>query len=110
VNFRSKKSRLCRVALSWLLSVSFAIHFLYPEFAMIGVVDQSRIVALDRLKARADERFDGKDNTSEDLALHRGAGVLSFGLSLSALRFDFKQNPRTWPVLGTGIERSPPSV
>ena len=108
--FRSKNSRLSRVALSWLLSVSFAIYFLYPEFAMVGVVDQSRIVALDRLKARANENFDRKYSTSGDLALHRGAGVLSFGLSLSALRFDFKQNLRTWPVLGTGIERSPPSV
>jgi hypothetical protein len=51
-----------------------------------------------------------KHKARVQLALHTSAGDLSFGFSLSFLRFDFKQNLRTWPVLATGIERSPPSA
>ena len=76
---------------------------------MDGIVDQSRAVAPERIKARSDDLFRSKHNAPEDLALRSAAG-LSFVRSLSQLRFDFKQNLRTWPVLATGIERSPPSV
>ena len=43
------------------------------------------------------------------LALNKTATNLSFVFSLSLLRFDFKQNLRTWPILANNIARSPPS-
>ena len=43
------------------------------------------------------------------LALNKAATNLSFVFSLSLLRFDFKQNLRTWPILANNIARSPPA-
>jgi hypothetical protein len=98
------------VALTYLLLVGFGLFFLHPKFLMVGIVDQSRIVAPERIKTRTDETLSDKHMTAADLALNRSAAGLSFGFSSSFLRFDFKQNLHTWPVVATGIERSPPSV
>jgi hypothetical protein len=77
---------------------------------MDGIVEQGRIVAPEKTKTRIDDPFRGKHNGPADLAINKSASGLSFGSSLSLLRFDFKQNLRTWPVLSNGIERSPPSL
>jgi hypothetical protein len=110
VHRNAKKSRHRRVALSFVLSVAFAIFFLCPYYVMIGIVDQSRTVAVEKIKTRTDDTFSGKHNPPRDAALNQTAAGLSSGIALSRVRFDFKQNLRTWPVLAAGIERSPPSA
>lgn len=106
--FCGVKIRCHRVVLACLLLAGFALLFLYPERSPVGIVDQSRVVAPERIKTRTDGPLGEKHKGPAQLALHTSAGDLSFGFSLSFLRFDFKQNLRTWPVLATGIERSPP--
>jgi hypothetical protein len=110
VRLISKHARHGRVAWPYLLLVSCAVFFLHPEFSIVGIVDQGRIVAPDRVMTRGDDSLGGKRTGLGNLSLNRGAAGLSFGLSQSLLRFDFKQNLRIWPVLATGIERSPPAA
>jgi hypothetical protein len=43
------------------------------------------------------------------LALNKTATDLSFVFSLSLLRFDFKQDLRTWPILANDFARAPPA-
>jgi hypothetical protein len=102
--------RRCRIVLAGLLAAGFAIFFFCPDYSMDGIVDQSRAVASERIKVRHDDTLRGKHSASADLALLQSAAGMNIGFSLSLLRFDLKQNLRTWPVLATGIERSPPSV
>ena len=107
---KCKKTRHRRLALTYVLLVTFAIFFLSPDYSMDGIVDPARIVAPEKTKTRIDDPFRDKHNGPADLAINRSASGLSFGSSLSLLKFDFKQNLRTWPVLSNGIERSPPSL
>jgi hypothetical protein len=110
VHRNAKKSRHRRAALSFVLSVAFAIFVLCPDYVMVGIVDQSRTVAAEKIRTRTDDTFSGKHNDLCDAALDQTAAALSSGIVLWRLRFDFKQNLRTWPVLAAGIERSPPSA
>jgi hypothetical protein len=110
VHRNAKKSRQRRAALSFVLSVAFAIFFLCPDYVMVGIVDQSRTVAVEKIKTRSDDTFSGKHNAASDAALNQAAAGLSSGIALSRLRFELNQNPRTWPVLAAGIVRSPPSA
>jgi hypothetical protein len=109
VHCKSKKTHHRRLAWTYILLVTFTIFFFSPDYSMDGIVDEPRIVAPEKTKTRINDPLRGKHNGPADLALNRSASGLSFGSSLSLLRFDFKQNLRTWPVLSNGIERSPPA-
>jgi hypothetical protein len=93
---------------TYLLLFGFTIFFVSPDYSMDGIVDQARITVTEKNKLRAVDLFRERHNRPVDLAFIISASGLSFIASLSLLRFDFKQNLRTWPVLATGIQRSPP--
>jgi hypothetical protein len=94
----------------YILLVGYAISFVSPHYSMDGIVDQNRISVLEKINPRIPDQCHEKQKRSTDLPLIISASGLSFCSSPSLLRFDFKQNLRTWPVLATGIQRSPPTV
>jgi hypothetical protein len=108
VRLKSKSHSGHRLAWTYLLLLGFTIFLLSADYSINGIVDHSRFPVTEKSKPRVTDSFRGKHNQSGDLPFIISASSLSFGFSLSLLKFDFKQNLRTWPVLGTGIQRSPP--
>src|SRR5919106_4094567 len=98
-----KTTRHLQMPLTYLLLVSFLIFFLSPDYSMDGIVEGSPTIAPEKFRTRLDDPFRGKPGGPADLGLSRGTSGLCCGFSLSILRFDFKQNLRTWPVLSNGI-------
>ncbi|MBI4524108.1 MAG: hypothetical protein HY695_09890 [Deltaproteobacteria bacterium] len=102
-----RKSR-CKGVLLHVLLVSFTLLVLAPDYSVDGIVRQPRIhVAEENAKKYAPAFSHGSKDA--DLALNKIARNFTF-VVFSLLKFDLKQNLHTWPVLATGIERSPPSA
>jgi len=106
---RSKAARESKfvVAVSCLVLIMTASLFLH--YSLDGILGPSRFEAIEKAPAKGFEGVRQKVTDRPALALYKTAVHLSFLSSFSLLRFDFKQNLRTWPVLSNGLERSPPS-
>ena len=93
-------------AISGLLLITLGIFLL--NYSIDGVRSLSRPDAVEKASTKSPEGLRQKPLYRPALALPKALVKLSFVFSLSLLRFDFKQNLHTWPVLGNGLERSPP--
>jgi len=104
--FNGAKESKFVLAVPYLLLVTVTSLFLH--YSGDGILGHSRFVAVEKAPMKTPEGASQKAASKPGLALNKITG-LSFLYSFSLLRFDFKQNLRTWPVLSNGRERSPPS-
>src|SRR5262245_18057953 len=96
-----------------------AVPGVFCYLALITIVAATFVLGAETLSShfrfhvgqKVAKGHDGAQQTAAGkpaLALNKTATNLSFVLSLSLLRFDFKHNLRTWPILANNIARSPP--
>jgi hypothetical protein len=94
------------LAVSYLLVITVTSLFLH--YSLDGMPGQSRIEAIEKAPIKGLEGPRQKAANKSGLAINKSTANLSLVSSFSLLRFDFKQNLRTWPVLSNDLERSPP--
>lgn len=109
---RCKAARESKFVLAVPYLLLITVTSLFLHYSLDGIPGQSRVEAIEKapikaLEAARPKAYKGANKPG--LALNKTAVHLSFISSFSLLRFDFKQNLRTWPVLSNGLERSPPS-
>jgi hypothetical protein len=107
VQLAAERSKFAAV-ISWLLLITLGIFLL--NYSIDGFRSLSRQTAVEKVSLKGSEGLRHKPLYKPALALPKALVKLSFVFSLSLLRFDFKQNLHTWPVLSNGLERAPPSV
>ncbi len=106
LQFRSRaKSRATRVV-CYLALMAIAVRTF--DLGAETISSHFRFHVIQNGAAKGQDAVQQKTANRPALALNKVATDLSFVLSLSLLRFDFKQNLRTWPVLANDIARSPP--
>ena len=105
VQLAAERSKFA-AAISWLFLITLGIFLL--NYSVDGIRSLSRQAAVEKVSIKGAEGLRHKPLYTPALALPKALVKLSFVFSLSLLRFDFKQNLHTWPVLANGRERSPP--
>ena len=93
------------LAVSYLLLITIVSLFLH--YYLEGILVPSRLEAFQNAPGKGFEGVRQKAVDGPALAVNKAS--LRFVSSLSLLRFDLKQNLRTWPVLSNGLARSPPT-
>jgi hypothetical protein len=85
-----------------------AISPLILHYCVDGAPGHSRLEAIDKGPFKSPEGVRQKATNRPALALHKTKVNLNFVSYSFLLRFDLKQNLRSWPVLSNDLERSPP--
>ena len=106
LTFKGLRESKIVLAVPYLLVIT--VTSLLLQYSFDGILGQSRFEAVEKAPIKGPEGIRQKVANKPGLALNKTTVNLSFVSSFSLLRFDFKQNLRTWPVLSNGLERSPP--
>jgi hypothetical protein len=103
---RARAETKISIVTSCLLLITFTSWLVS---SLDGAFGLARLEAAKRGLAQSHEIIRHKAKNIPGLSLAKTLISLSFLYSFSLLRFDFKQNLRTWPVISNGTTRSPPS-
>jgi hypothetical protein len=103
---RGNTSRKCKLALCGLLVITISSLFLHVSTE--EPLEHLRLAAIEKVPFKTPEGVRQKATHRPGPALHKSKVNLNFVSYSFLLRFDFKQNLRTWPVLANDLERSPP--
>jgi len=104
-----KVRRKSRVGQAALWGALLAILFISLHSILDDIDARRSSAALGKLRAQTDKILRCQHQNRSDLALPLVRADWKPTVPLSFLRFDRKQNLLLWPVVGSGVVRSPPA-